>query len=330
MNFQQTGCRYYEQRYPDMEDLVIVKVRTIQPTAAYCNLLEYGNVEGMIPLSEVSRRRIRSIGKHLRVGKTEVVQVFRVDKEKGYIDLSKKKVTEDDIRRAEERYNNAKAVHSIMSHAGVVWSQQPECDVENLEQLYERVAWPLARKYGSAHEAFKIANASPDKVFAPLELHPKLRDLFVKDIQERLKANPHRVRADIELTCFAYEGIDAVKEVLLEGQSSVGTETCPLKVTLTSCPAYVLRTQSLDRDEAFRVIESAIQKMTEMIKARGGNLKVAKPPTETSEDQRDKKAEDGASDSEQDDDSDSDDEDDEDEREIMAPSACPKRRGGRR
>jgi hypothetical protein len=45
--------------------------------------LEYDNIEGMILLSELSRRRIRSIQKLIRVGRNEVVVVMRVDKEKG-------------------------------------------------------------------------------------------------------------------------------------------------------------------------------------------------------------------------------------------------------
>lgn len=303
-----------------------MKVRTIEPTAAYCHLLEYGNVEGMIPLSEVSRRRIRSIGKHLRVGKTEVVQVFRVDKEKGYIDLSKKKVTEVDIRQAEDRYNNAKAVHSIMSHVGIEWARRSECDVENLEGLYEMIAWPLARKYSSAYEAFKTGNASPEKVFGPLNLHPELYTLLVKDIQERLKANPHRIRSDIELTCFAYEGIDAVKEVLLQGEQ-MGTESCLLKITLTACPHYVLRVQSLDKVEAFTVIRAAIAQMTQLIKDKGGNLKVDKEPWETSAEDTGKIEKNDGDDDDGDDESDSeDDDDDEDDKEIMAPSAQEKKK----
>jgi translation initiation factor 2 subunit 1 len=52
---------------------------------AYVKLLEYDNIDGMILLSELSRRRIRSIQKLIRVGRNEVVVVLRVDKEKGEI-----------------------------------------------------------------------------------------------------------------------------------------------------------------------------------------------------------------------------------------------------
>jgi translation initiation factor 2 subunit 1 len=50
---------------------------------AYVKKLEYDNIDGMILLSELSRRRIRSIQKLIRIGRNEVVVVLRVDKEKG-------------------------------------------------------------------------------------------------------------------------------------------------------------------------------------------------------------------------------------------------------
>lgn len=70
----------------------------------------------MILLSELSRRRIRSVQKLIRVGRNEVVVVLRVDKEKGYIDLSKRRVSPEDIVKCEERYMKSKAVASILRH----------------------------------------------------------------------------------------------------------------------------------------------------------------------------------------------------------------------
>jgi len=94
----------------------MVQVRQIAEMGAYVKLLEYDNIEGMILLSELSRRRIRSIQKLIRVGRNEVVVVLRVDKEKGYIDLSKRRVSPEDITKCEERYMKSKTVASIMRH----------------------------------------------------------------------------------------------------------------------------------------------------------------------------------------------------------------------
>ena len=109
----------YENKYPTAEDLVIVQVKNVAEMGAYVSLLEYNGIEGMILLSELSRRRIRSINKLIRVGRTEIVVVLRVDEDKGYIDLSKRRVSAEDIAKCEEKYNKSKAVHSIMRHVSV-------------------------------------------------------------------------------------------------------------------------------------------------------------------------------------------------------------------
>lgn len=77
------SCRFYQHRFPEVEDVVMVNVRSIAEMGAYVSLLEYNNIEGMILLSELSRRRIRSINKLIRIGRNECVVVIRVDKEKG-------------------------------------------------------------------------------------------------------------------------------------------------------------------------------------------------------------------------------------------------------
>ena len=70
-------------------------------------------ITGMILLSELSRRRIRSINKLIRVGRTEPVVVIRVDKDKGYIDLSKRRVSPEDIERCTEVFSKGKVCENI-------------------------------------------------------------------------------------------------------------------------------------------------------------------------------------------------------------------------
>merc|ERR1711939_47507 len=166
------NCRFYENEYPEVEDVVIVAVKQIADIGAYVQLLEYNNKEGMILLSELSRRRIRSINKLIKVGRNEVVVVLRVDQEKGYIDLSKRRVSPEDIERHEIKYSKAKAVHSIMRHCA-------ETLEINLEPLYQQFGWPLARKYGHTYDAFAKAITDEEEVFAGLEMSEKVREILM-------------------------------------------------------------------------------------------------------------------------------------------------------
>jgi translation initiation factor 2 subunit 1 len=72
-----------------------------------------------------------------------------LNREKGYIDLSKRRVSEEDVQACEERYNKSKLVHSIMRHVAETLSI-------DLEEIYTTIGWPLYRKYGHAYEVLEF------------------------------------------------------------------------------------------------------------------------------------------------------------------------------
>ena len=40
------SCRFYSQKFPEVEDVVMVNVRSIAEMGAYVSLLEYNGIEG--------------------------------------------------------------------------------------------------------------------------------------------------------------------------------------------------------------------------------------------------------------------------------------------
>ncbi|KAF9549136.1 hypothetical protein EC957_004775 [Mortierella hygrophila] len=268
-------CRMYASKFPEVDDLVMVNVRQIAEMGAYVQLLEYDNIEGMILLSELSRRRIRSIQKLIRVGKNEVVVVLRVDKEKGYIDLSKRRVSATDIVKCEERYNKSKAVHSIMSTVA-------KKENKDLEVLYEQLAWPLYAKYGHAYDAFKAALNESEKVFEGLEIEEATREELLNNIKRRLTPQPIKIRADIEVTCFDYEGIDAIKTAFREAEA-VSLPEVAIRVKLVAPPLYVMITNALDKQLGIETMEKAIAVLEESIKKNHGNMVTKMSPKAVTE-----------------------------------------------
>lgn len=268
------ACRFYEQQYPEIESLVVVTVRHIADMGAYVSLLEYNNIEGMILLSELSRRRIRSINKLIRVGRNEIVMVLRVDKEKGYIDLSKRRVSPEDVAACEDRYSKAKAVHGVLRHLA-------EKRKLYLQDLYERVGWPLYAKYGHAYDAFKLALAddaiSTEDPFEGVDLPADMKEELKASIRRRLAPQPIKIRSDIEVSCYTYEGIDAIREALFAGMA-LSTENTQIKIKLIAPPIYVLSTMTLEKDAGITLLNKAIDVIRNTITGKGGKMDVKMEP----------------------------------------------------
>jgi translation initiation factor 2 subunit 1 len=242
---------------------------------AYVSLLEYNDIEGMILLSELSRRRIRSISKLIRVGRQEVGVVLRVDQEKGYIDLSKRRVSAEDVVKCEEKFNKSKAVHSILRHVS-------ETVKIRLEELYKMFGWDLYKRYGHAYDAFKLAVAEPNEVLGRYNLQEALQDAVIKNVQRRMTPQPVKVRADLELSCFSYEGIDAIKEALRAGEK-LSSDDMQIKIKLVAPPLYVVMTTAMDKELGISRLTESIKAIEATIKAKGGDLSVKNPPRAVSE-----------------------------------------------
>uniref|UniRef100_A0AAX7T357 Eukaryotic translation initiation factor 2 subunit 1 n=1 Tax=Astatotilapia calliptera TaxID=8154 RepID=A0AAX7T357_ASTCA len=244
------SCRFYQHRFPEVEDVVMVNVRSIAEMGAYVSLLEYNNIEGMILLSELSRRRIRSINKLIRIGRNECVVVIRVDKEKGYIDLSKRRVSPEEAIKCEDKFTKSKTVYSILRHVAEVLEYSKD---EQLESLYQRTAWVFDEKYKrpgyGAYDVFKQA------VSVCTHLHVD----------------------DIEVACYGYEGIDAVKEALRAGLGC-STEAMPIKINLIAPPRYVMTTTTLERTEGLSVLNQAMAAIKEKIEEKRGVFNIQMEP----------------------------------------------------
>jgi translation initiation factor 2 subunit 1 len=127
--------------------------------------------------------------------------------------------------------HQAKAVHSILRHVA-------ELRKTSLEELYRTVGWPLHKKYGHAHDAFKLCLSQDEDqqdVFAGLEIDESTKSELTAYIQRRLAPQPIKIRGDIEVTCYTYEGVDAIRESLTAGiavGSSVSVLCCSTTIVL--------------------------------------------------------------------------------------------------
>lgn len=94
---------------------------------------------------------------HCWVGKGCVVTNFLLTFLLGYIDLSKRRVSPEDVEKCTERFAKAKAVNSILRHVAELLNYESD---DQLEELYQKTAWLFEEKYkkkASAYDFFKQA-----------------------------------------------------------------------------------------------------------------------------------------------------------------------------
>lgn len=92
-------------------------------------------------------------------------------------------------------------------------------------------------------------------------------------IARRLTPKPVKVRADVEVKCFAYAGIEAIRKALQAGEDA-STEAVKINVRLVAPPLYVMTTTSTDKVQAIEVMEKAVEIIGDVISKEGGDLTV--------------------------------------------------------
>jgi len=303
--------RFYEAQFPEVEDIVVVQVKRIVDMGAYVQLLEYDGREGMMLLSELSKRRIRSVSKLLRVGRTEICMVLRVDEEKGYIDLSKRRVAPEDAQAKEDSFAKAKAVHSVMRHCAAN-------NELNVEELCKKISWPLDKKYGNAYEAFRRHAMEEIDLWAEIDFTQPGEDLseYADKIKEDIETNLRRkliqqllrLRAKVEVSCSEYEGIDAIREALIAG-AEASKEECEVKIKLIAHPTFVLTCTCRDKTLGMQTLEEAMEKIKTSIEGHGGVFEVKLKPELVGDKEEEKEAEEEGSEAGSGSDSDSESQD---------------------
>ncbi len=100
-------------------------------------------------------------------------------------------------------------------------------------------------------------------------LDEKVKELLLTHIKRRLMPQAVKVRSDIEVGCYAYEGVDAVKNALRAG-IACGDEEMPIKINLIAPPRYVVTTTTMDKEKGLAMLTDALAKIEESIKKSSG------------------------------------------------------------
>lgn len=253
-------CRVRKNKLPKEGEVVIGKISSVKDGVVTIELLEYGNAPGLILSGELSKRRFKSISQVAKVGNVEVCQVLKVEDDKGFIDLSLKRVSDKEKQECRDEFSKTKLAYQIIAKACKLSGQ-------SIKDTYESWAYEKEEEYGTLFSYF--AHIKNNMVELDTEPNGKY---FKKVIEEQFIASTFKVRADVEVTC-AKGGIQGIKEAFDEA----GREDSDLEMVLLKSPIYSITKIDSNKDEAFKAVETACITVKEKIESIGGTFNMINP-----------------------------------------------------
>ena len=200
-----------KQGLPQEDEFVLCTVTKIYYQSVFVIMDEYDK-SGMIPISEIAPGRIRNIRDFVKEGKKVVCMVLRIDKEKGHVDLSLRRVNEAQRREKLSQIKQEQLAENIVEFL----AKKQKKDVK---KLYEEVTSKLLEKYESLYEAFEeVVNSALD---LSKFLDKKLAEELAELIKQRIKPPIVDIKGALNLKSYNPNGIEIIKEGLKKALSKV-------------------------------------------------------------------------------------------------------------
>ena len=138
-----------------------------------------------------------------------------------------------------------------------------------MEKIYKKIIWPLYKTHMHALDALQEILGGNQLILDNLKVDQYIKEELMKILKEKLVPQPVKIRADFILKCYTFEGIDAIKEALLNGEKK-GTEKIPIKFTIIGSPLYECRLTTINKEEGFKIMNQALEEVKNTIIAKNG------------------------------------------------------------
>ncbi|MBO8173724.1 MAG: translation initiation factor IF-2 subunit alpha [Thermococcus sp.] len=251
------------REFPEEGEFVIATVKSIHPYGAFLTLDEYPGKEGFMHISEVASTWVKNIRDYLKEGQKVVAKVIRVDPEKGHIDLSLKRVTQQQRKAKIQEFKRAQKAENLLKMAA-------EKLGKDFETAWREVWVPLEEEYGEVYAAFEDAAQNGIEVLKDL-----VPDEWLSVLEEIIKSYVEiptvTIDAEFEITVPKPNGIEIIKEALIRARDRANKEKdIEVKFTYQGAPRYRIDITAPDYYKAEEVLEDIAEEILRVIKKAGG------------------------------------------------------------
>ncbi len=191
---------------PDENELVIAVIKKIMPYGAFCVLPEYNNLEAFLHVSEVASRWIKNIHEFISEGQRHVMKVYRVDRTKGQVDISLKRVSEEEKKAKLELIRTEKRGEMLL--------EQAMKSVPSLKADPVKLRETIEAEFGDIYSCFKEASFSGEKALEKLDIPKELKAKIVEVGKKSIKKPTVEVKAIVSITSYNPDGVGDIRKIL--------------------------------------------------------------------------------------------------------------------
>jgi translation initiation factor 2 alpha subunit (eIF-2alpha) len=268
-----TTCGFYGKELPEPDQLVMVRIIKVEPEGAVCKLLEYDNMTAFMPISQYSRKRIRSIRQVVKKGNEEILQVLNVSTDKCAVDLSKKLLVPGEIPPALENFQKSRKCYNILRRVAEV------CGT-SVEDVCDSFGWGLYQNERHCHPLDLMNMSVHDStIWDPFNIPEKMKTEFVKVVLHRIHLEPKKYHMQVSVSCYSNQGVDELLEFFKNIESKL--KDSQVNITIDSPPLYSITCEHTHEESAAKLLNemgSILQKETENTNV---NFQIVSEPQES-------------------------------------------------
>lgn len=235
---------------PETGDLVVVTIKEVKNFGANVKLDEYPGREGFIHIAEVATGWVKHIRDHLREGQRTVCKVLNVDRERGYIDLSLKRVNDHQKREKISQWKNEQKSSKLLELAADQLGK-------TVQQCEDEFASYLREKYANLYEAFEEAAVEED--WLP-EMKGQWKEIFIQIAKENVVPPYVQIGGYLESYSLAPDGVDRIRDSLGAGSDE------GVVIQYAGAPKYRITVRDNDYKSAEEKLRKTIQSIMDSSK----------------------------------------------------------------
>ncbi len=138
----------YSRKFPNKDDLVIVKIVSENKHGVVVELLDYNNINGFVSIGLSTRARKKN--QRCFIGQETILLVLSVDEQKGYIDLSKHNISAEELDFFKNKHKSHYELYSFFKYVYFKlknYESMGKIIDEELEQFMANTLWEIQSKH---------------------------------------------------------------------------------------------------------------------------------------------------------------------------------------